>query len=360
MIYFEPNPILEASNFLTNRAAGLSFAPDLRKNAENNNSSCKCFAAYAEIILELERRLGESITVPEDTVMLLFGPLFRNTKENCYPSDDQLFRLLIPCEFDAFAVWDETNFFDNLRQLTSQIPQRILYLLGISPTEHKEIDMAELFTYIKNSNLPQNTKLDLLDFAYHPGQYIDLLQETLLPVVRAFRECRELIEPLLQEYRKRYEGKNEKAVVKRLWRSTQNNADTIIMRPSVIFCIFLSAIFSNDNAKLLCCVGVLYELWIENPSPPNNSGNQLCKTLDVLGNQSRFNIVTKLLDGPAYGRELANYLGISPVAVSQHINILLSINLVTMHSEGNRTYYSLNTDSLDRFMALLKTHFRRE
>ncbi len=41
-------------------------------------------------------------------------------------------------------------------------------------------------------------------------------------------------------------------------------------------------------------------------------GIQLTQTLSALSNRNRFNILTKLLDGPAYGRELASFVGLSP------------------------------------------------
>ena len=117
---------------------------------------------------------------------------------------------------------------------------------------------------------------------------------------------------------------------------------------------------NRDQTVLLFCVGSLYKFLKDHFSLSQGIDVRLTQVLTALGNQNRFNIATKLLDGPAYGRELANHLGISPVTISQHISILMSANLVTVHNDGKRAYYSLNTDELDRFLDLFKKYFRRD
>ena len=102
----------------------------------------------------------------------------------------------------------------------------------------------------------------------------------------------------------------------------------------------------------------MYEFLRENFALARNSGIQLTNTLAALSNRNRFNIITKLLDGPAYGRELANFVGISPVTISQHISILMGANLVTLHNDGTRTYYSLNTEALHTFVDSFQTYFQ--
>lgn len=59
---------------------------------------------------------------------------------------------------------------------------------------------------IKGSDLPQSAKLTLIDLALNPDSYIDMLQETLSPVAEAFRQCRSLVEPLLEEFRRLLSG----------------------------------------------------------------------------------------------------------------------------------------------------------
>ena len=66
------------------------------------------------------------------------------------------------------------------------------------------------------------------------------------------------------------------------------------------------------------------------------------------------------MEGPAYGRELASSVGVSPGAISQHIGALQGANLVTVHVDGRRTYYSLNTEGIDHFVKAFQAYFHRD
>lgn len=72
-------------------------------------------------------------------------------------------------------------------------------------------------------------------------------------------------------------------------------------------------LISNDSeTEFLFCIGTLYEFLRECYAAAPNSGVQLSLALEVLSNRNRFQILTRLLEGPAYGRELASSVGVSP------------------------------------------------
>jgi DNA-binding transcriptional ArsR family regulator len=75
--------------------------------------------------------------------------------------------------------------------------------------------------------------------------------------------------------------------------------------------------------------------------------------LEALAEPTRRSIVERLVDGPAAVTQLAAELPITRSAVSQHLQVLKSVGLVTDRAEGTRRIYSVDPDAL----ALLRAYF---
>ena len=67
-----------------------------------------------------------------------------------------------------------------------------------------------------------------------------------------------------------------------------------------------------------------------------------------------------MLRGRPKLRRTAILVGVSPGAISQHIGALQGANLVTVHVDGRRTYYSLNTEGIDHFVKAFQAYFHRD
>lgn len=89
-------------------------------------------------------------------------------------------------------------------------------------------------------------------------------------------------------------------------------------------------------------------------------GRDRCENDDIdvyrvsraMSDELRFCILEQLDRGEMYLSELAGVFSLPPPAVSYHLNLLLSANLITMRTEGRRVYYSVNRPyirSLSRF-----------
>lgn len=361
MINYAPIPLLEASLFLANQAAGVSWTSYMERtfgkgdNRPHNNT----LASYSDILTELERRLRASITVSKDTIQTLFAPLYQRGKDKHHPSSGHVCSILIPNMVEAYVDWEEGEFFCRLKQNIQQMPKQILDFLNLDGCDISgDGTIHQLFSKINSSDLPQNSKLILTDLALNPERYVDMLQEAMLPVATEFKECQALIAPLSEQFHGRYCHETEEIIMDRLWPSDRSQIRQILIYPSMVCSNYAVFGFNSDETVLLGCLGSLYEFLRENFALARNTGILLTNTLAALSNRNRFNIITKLLDGPAYGRELANFVGISPVTISQHISILMGANLVTLHNDGTRTYYSLNTEALHEFVSSFQTYFK--
>ena len=75
--------------------------------------------------------------------------------------------------------------------------------------------------------------------------------------------------------------------------------------------------------------------------------------LDAIAEPTRRAIVERLADGPAAASDLARDMPITRSAVSQHLQILKSVGLVTDRAVGTRRVYTVDPDAL----ALIREYF---
>ncbi len=75
--------------------------------------------------------------------------------------------------------------------------------------------------------------------------------------------------------------------------------------------------------------------------------------LDAFAEPTRRAIVELLVDRPAAVSDLAEQLPITRSAVSQHLQVLKAVGLVSSHADGTRRIYTVDPDAL----ALIRAYF---
>jgi DNA-binding transcriptional ArsR family regulator len=75
--------------------------------------------------------------------------------------------------------------------------------------------------------------------------------------------------------------------------------------------------------------------------------------IEVLGEPMRVTILERLLDSPATATELARRLPVTRSAVSQHLQVMKSVGLVSDMPVGTSRVYTVDPDAL----ALLRGYF---
>ncbi len=78
------------------------------------------------------------------------------------------------------------------------------------------------------------------------------------------------------------------------------------------------------------------------------------ESFKVLSVESRIKIIELLKAGPLSVNTIAEALGVSQSAVSQHLRIMKQAGLVSDERKGYYIYYSLNKDKLDKYQQGLK------
>lgn len=74
------------------------------------------------------------------------------------------------------------------------------------------------------------------------------------------------------------------------------------------------------------------------------------QVLKLLGDKSKFEILSYIRDKEAYGSELAKHLNLTTATVSHHMNALLSARLVEVKRVDTRVYYLLNKKTLQEVL----------
>ncbi len=80
----------------------------------------------------------------------------------------------------------------------------------------------------------------------------------------------------------------------------------------------------------------------------------LAETFKALSDQQRRDILTMLRDGRLNAGEIAEKLGVTPAALSYHLKLLKSAELVLEYKEKNFIYYELNTTLFDEVVMWMK------
>ncbi len=75
----------------------------------------------------------------------------------------------------------------------------------------------------------------------------------------------------------------------------------------------------------------------------------------ALGNGRRVELVDVLAQGERHVEELANEIGQSVANTSHHLQVLAAAGLVTTRRDGNRIYYQLAAEDVERLWAVLRS-----
>lgn len=80
----------------------------------------------------------------------------------------------------------------------------------------------------------------------------------------------------------------------------------------------------------------------------------LAETFKALSDPQRRDILTMLRSGRLNAGEIAEKLGVTPAALSYHLKLLKSAELVLEYKDKNFIYYELNTTLFDEVVMWMK------
>jgi len=82
--------------------------------------------------------------------------------------------------------------------------------------------------------------------------------------------------------------------------------------------------------------------------------------LKAFSDRRRLDIIDLLLEKPWYGQELAQHLGLTPAAITYHMNSFFALDVITLERAENRLYYVLDKSKVKEYFALAQRTILRE
>lgn len=147
----------------------------------------------------------------------------------------------------------------------------------------------------------------------------------------------------------------------------EDEVQELVVSPSLSMMIGVTITMEGEAPMLVGSnaaelrVGLAVPAFIDLPSGAIQIGEtELLSAMKLLGEKSKFDILTILLKQPAYGAQLAQQLGLSPATISHHLGSLLNEGLVTIDLKENRAYYATNTPRIRALLERLRTIFPSE
>jgi ArsR family transcriptional regulator, lead/cadmium/zinc/bismuth-responsive transcriptional repressor len=83
---------------------------------------------------------------------------------------------------------------------------------------------------------------------------------------------------------------------------------------------------------------------------------ELAETFAALADPTRVRIVSSLLDSEVCVGDLAEMIGVSESAISQHLRILRHLRLVRNRRDGKMMYYAVADDHIRSLLAICQEH----
>lgn len=105
-----------------------------------------------------------------------------------------------------------------------------------------------------------------------------------------------------------------------------------------------------DVFKIGILFGEDFDLRTSRTQEEGGYENYVTQVLKLLGDKSKFEILSYIRDREAYGSELAKHLNLTTATVSHHMNALLTAGLVELKRVDNRIYYLTNKKALEEVL----------
>lgn len=357
MLYFTPLPIYEARNFFVSLASGDS--PDAQFNYIVRSPSMASEASkYFDILSELFAKLKESITVDDSVISMLFVPMRKLRSEGGIPSFLSTCDMLVR-RTKEYSIRSTDDFFRLIREQKAWIPSSLVERLFDEPFRTEEpISAFDAMKRICSSDIPDDEKLRALQLLVDPDRYIDAFEAAICPVAHKFESCAELYSPLIDLFRSDYSGMSELEILGGLFQNFDESPRVIDIYPSIMTVQNSAVSFVNGSSEeIVIFMGTLQRFDEEYLVACGNDRERLFSMLSSFSNQSRYLIMCRLAESPAYGRELAAYLNLTPGTISQHLSILAGFGLINVTSDGTRLYYSVNKEQMEQFIEMQKRVF---
>lgn len=215
----------------------------------------------------------------------------------------------------------------------------------------------ELIQVIEALEIESHKKWQLILLFQNYHLYMDELITILDQAVHLFQQKKTLIQPYLTKFDDTYSKllqNDPRSYVHEHYRIRLSDNKDIVFAPYLFGCNTVVYFDSDHTPAEQIYIGVLFET-ISTVVDQIISDERICKTLKILSDNSKFEILKSIRNKPAYGQELADQLNLSTATISHHMNALINSGFIQLEKQTNRIYYQMDKEKVSRFIEQLRT-----
>lgn len=334
---------------------------ELKKGMDKSCFDEQTFIKMLDEFAEIYKKIETTLDVSKEKLDFYFKPL----NENNMSIDD----FVMFYEFQNYEETLEQNV-ARVRNLTDE--ERLLEFAKILTEYHSQGNiedakkihsLADILATLNESELSAENKVAILNVYCNKEKYLDEVARILSKTIAIIEEHSEeikFIEDFFYEYWTKYVAKNDiiEQIEKSLNIEWKRNPNGIVIIPVFFIPNMLTISIADDGVTKedVLRIGFLVD---ENFRQRKKASNieDISNIMKVFSDKSKLDILNMIKNKPAYGKELADGLGLAKGTISHHMSSLMGIGVIDTLCESNKIYYSLNKKKFGEILDELKEYF---
>jgi len=242
--------------------------------------------------------------------------------------------------------------------------QNFTNLIQDEEQDNKTEEPFAVISFLMKMDIKEEEKWKLqkifVDRKEHQEKVLALMERAVMVVKSFEEELLELTDQFYSYWTKELQGASLIAYM-------QERVEFDIGESTLGFCLYPSIFSPNvitlhmkveedgtykqpDIVKIGILFGEDFDIRSSRTHEEDGYENYVIQVLKLLGDKSKFEILSYVRNKEAYGSELAKHLNLTTATVSHHMNALLAAGLVELKRVDNRIYYSANKKALEEVL----------
>lgn len=354
------NKLNEAGFMLYSQTQNFNYE-EYKKGLEASCFNKEVYMKMLDIFVENHKLIEDTLEVSKERIEFYFKPINDNHLSIC----------------DFVMLFDYQNNDETLEENVRRVEnlsdeERLLEYAKILTEYHSQGNiedaneihtLADLLATLNESEFSDKNKLTILNTFCNKEKYLNEMAEILhktIALLETHREKYAFIEEFFYEYWTKFISEND--IIERIEKSLniewKHNPKGIVILPvlSSPNMVTISIADEGISKKDVLRIGFLID---ENFRQRKKASNieDIGNIMKVFSDRSKLDILKLIKDKPAYGKELADGLGLAKGTISHHMSSLMSIGVIDTLCESNKIYYSLNKKRFGEVLDELKEFF---
>lgn len=344
------NMQLEALAYLGRRAAGydVNWMMD-RLKSRGVDRPGELLTLLAPIG-ELMERLDRNVEIPQERLERLFGNL-PGFSYNTIGTYSRGFLMLYPLvsggDYDPEQIRRAAK--ERSRERLAGDLSAVLDLTE-EAASRKGISCDEFTAQVLAMNVPPESKVAVLELYHDGGAVADEALELLSRVTEELRRHTALMEQCCAPFRREVEQRGLEAVLAKTSALNSRPDHKDVVHPFLFGMDTLLALAPGEGERVHVYCGILRLPLRQALDSARGPEQEVYNAIKLLADQTRFDILCYLRSHEAYGQELAAKFGLSRNTIHHHMSKLLAAQLVKCTVDGNRVYYRVDKESVERLL----------